>query len=214
MAIENKNIEIVKILMQNKNIDVNVKYILSKNGEKTPLHMAIEEESIEIAKLLIQNKNIDINTICITEDEKKTALHMAVQKESIDIVKLLLQNESIDINAKCIYNHKEFDSRYTYDSFDPYSRDEYVYETNTLEEKTALHIAVYKKKNIEITSLLIQDKRININIIYKCQISTKGDIYSSKMTEENKSKTVLDIAIERGIGEIVRNLIQKKIESP
>ena len=80
MAIEKNDISIVKLLLSNKNLDINSKKIeLSQYyGEKieillywiyelTALNIAVEYSNIEIIKLLLANDKIDINEISIVK---------------------------------------------------------------------------------------------------------------------------------------------------
>lgn len=77
-SIENKSIEIVKLLLTNTKIDVgsdNEKHIDYEGGgapdegnwRETPLFKAIEIENIEIIKLLLPHKEIDIGIRNIKE---------------------------------------------------------------------------------------------------------------------------------------------------
>ncbi|WP_342273365.1 ankyrin repeat domain-containing protein [Spiroplasma endosymbiont of Acasis viretata] len=89
-AVNNNNIEIVKLLLEN-DADINEQDI---NGS-TPLHWAIECNNIEIVKLLLEN-DADINE----QDINGCApLHWAIECNNIEIVKLLLENDA-DINAQ------------------------------------------------------------------------------------------------------------------
>lgn len=70
IAIEKGNIEIVKLLLKNEKIDVNISNRIKwhESGtdncnqyEKTALFLAIEKENIEIIELLLSNNKIDVN---------------------------------------------------------------------------------------------------------------------------------------------------------
>lgn len=80
MAIEKNDISIVKLLLSNKNLDINSKKIeLSQYyGEKieillywiyelTALNIAVGYSNIEIIKLLLANDKIHINAISIVK---------------------------------------------------------------------------------------------------------------------------------------------------
>ena len=70
IAVENRNIEAIQLLILNKHINVNEKsFHFIGNAiieERTPLHLAVENGSIRIIKLLLECKEIDINI----EDEQ------------------------------------------------------------------------------------------------------------------------------------------------
>ena len=70
IAVENRNIEAVRLLALNKYINVNEKsFHLIGNvriEERTQLHIAVENGYFEIIKLLLECKEIDINV----EDEQ------------------------------------------------------------------------------------------------------------------------------------------------
>ena len=82
---EGKNIDIVKLLLDRKDIDVN-----SKNNDGwTALMIASQEgKNIDIVKLLL-----DRNTCyCNTSFDNTTALEIAVERQNEDIVKILLEH--------------------------------------------------------------------------------------------------------------------------
>ena len=89
IAVENKNIEAVQLLILNKHINVNEKsYHFIGNArieERTPLHLAVENGYIEIIKLLLECKEIDIN---IEDEQAKKPIDYA----SNDEIKQLLNH--------------------------------------------------------------------------------------------------------------------------
>ena len=121
LAVENNNVEIVRSLLSNSNININYvssyesEQFIHRNGafpwydryQKTPLFQAVENENFEIVKLLKSNENVDVNCLCHFEYYKdreypikinRTPLSMAVAKNNIEITNLLLSNEKIDVN--------------------------------------------------------------------------------------------------------------------
>lgn len=81
IAIITNQIEIIKCLMENKDIDVNFKCAYLKEAaisnppvEKTALHISIENKNSEIIKLLMTNNSIDLN---IKDNDGKTPLELA-----------------------------------------------------------------------------------------------------------------------------------------
>ena len=137
-AVEKKNTEIVKLLLSNDKIDVNILCKDRYSQNETALLRAIKNDDLEIVRLLLLNKNININQVCkeytseyestrsqrkgtlatshkgkfITfKSSEKTALFVAVELSNVRIVELLLENDDIDINViNKLYEH---DSKYT-----------------------------------------------------------------------------------------------------
>ncbi|KRX09229.1 Protein kinase-like domain [Pseudocohnilembus persalinus] len=98
-AISEGHIQIVKILIQQPQIQIN-----SQSGfGRTPLHIAIVRESVEIVELLIQNKNIDIN---IQDKEFNTPMHLAAMQGNEIIVFKLIQafQQNIDFELRNFQN--------------------------------------------------------------------------------------------------------------
>ncbi|WP_339043682.1 ankyrin repeat domain-containing protein [Spiroplasma endosymbiont of Apeira syringaria] len=91
-AVNNNNIEIVKLLLEN-DADINEQDI---NG-CAPLHWAIECNNIEIVKLLLEN-DADINA---QEKSLATPLHLSIYTNNFDMIKLLLE-KGADLNIKDI----------------------------------------------------------------------------------------------------------------
>ena len=114
LAVEKKNVEIVKILLENDKLDINKfsnKY-LKKDGkkeeygkieeyEKTALYLAVEKQNAEIIRLLIDNDKIDLNivnrnyksyvekTFGYEDESRYTAFYAAVAEKNTKIIKLL-----------------------------------------------------------------------------------------------------------------------------
>jgi ankyrin repeat protein len=90
-AVSAENKDVVKLLLENKNIDPN-----SENEDLySPLYLAVWRENDEIVKLLLDNKKININAICRNNSEKQqTPLNKAVANKNVAIVKLLLEHNA------------------------------------------------------------------------------------------------------------------------
>lgn len=84
---------IIKLLLQHKDIDIN----LSNFFNKTPLHLVVESGHIEAATLLLGHPSIDVNR----KDADETALHKAIKNGNPKILQALLRHPNIDVNAKC-----------------------------------------------------------------------------------------------------------------
>ena len=154
IAIVKNNIEIVKLLLNCKNINVNLKTTFS-NTESTPLFTAINTNNIEVLKLLLNNKKVDINLKCkidgdIYPDEIVTPLHKAIDVGNTEIVNELLNCKEININLPSYYLVNG-----TYDYIDG----------------TPLDRAL-EKGNAEIVEILLNHEKIGITLnndeIFSC----------------------------------------------
>ena len=93
MAGENGNTECVKVLLTQKDINVNAQITGWDNKGYTPLHLAVEQGQTECVKLLLTHPNINTN---IKDNRGKTPLALAQEslfiiinkQEIIDILKL------------------------------------------------------------------------------------------------------------------------------
>ena len=100
LAVEKENIEIIKLLLTNDTLIIDVLNTYSGDGvnNKTALSLAVEKENIEIIKLLLTNVGINIlnNSIC---REKQTSL---VWSDTNDIknILFLLQEKGIDFSIR------------------------------------------------------------------------------------------------------------------
>lgn len=106
-AIEKENIEIIKLLLNNDNLEINCSYknISNKYNEEIPVfYLAIMKENIEIIELLSSNNKLNINNPIKRFKNsnfygfERPPFYLAVEKENIEIIKLLLANHEIDIN--------------------------------------------------------------------------------------------------------------------
>ncbi|KAK8841958.1 hypothetical protein M9Y10_026914 [Tritrichomonas musculus] len=198
IAIEKENIEIVKILLTRKDIDINF-YWKSKiesyliDDKKTALHLAVEKSNVEIVKLLLLYQNIDVN--CLTLAFKgpdlieKTALQIAVENENAEIVKLLLSKPNIDVNKYMICNT--------------------LLRSCHRKEMTALCIAV-EKDNIEITYLLCLHPYTNINIPF-IQSCDSGEQCIPPRRILLEKKTPFQIATEHNNQTICQIILMKHL---
>ena len=94
LACVRNNIEIVKLLINNLNININC---VNKYG-LTAFHYACIHNSIEIIKLLLNNSQLNLN---IYDKNGYTAFHYACSNGNIEIIKLLINEPRLNIN---IYN--------------------------------------------------------------------------------------------------------------
>ena len=99
LAVEYKNIEIIKHLLQNKNVDINKYYIKSnvddkydEDGKKcsteeykikrSPLHLAVHNNNVDIVKILLNQKNIDLNA---KDNDGKTPIELTNNMEILNL---------------------------------------------------------------------------------------------------------------------------------
>ncbi|KAK8849908.1 hypothetical protein M9Y10_018497 [Tritrichomonas musculus] len=210
MAIENDNIELLKLLLSNEKLDLNVLYdgyYYSEPNLKTALQMAVEKENIEMLQLLLSSNNIDINKASIikykNEKEKvkyeKTALFTAIEKGNENIIKLLLSFNGVDINKATKYRKKILKNLEN-DDF------EYYVERIIYDEISPLDIAV-DLENLDIIQLLLNEKKINVNIRRKKEIIKMAPSENKIIKRILKEETILNAAIEKQNIKIIKFLI-------
>jgi len=88
---ENGSMEIVKLLLSSKKINLEVK----NHKGKTPFLLACEKDNTEIITLLL-SYNVDVNT---TDDRNFNALHICCFNSCIETIKLLVTKTKINCNA-------------------------------------------------------------------------------------------------------------------
>ena len=196
-AVLHDNSKIVKLLLNDKNIDVNKKsyqkFFLADSfihmNENIPLFMAIENKNIEIIKLLLSHPKIDINMYSLIYDANKnpnenensklfhrqTALYLTIKSECLEIVKLLLNHPNVDVNIM---------------SFNTNSDDKY--------EETPLYCSIRENKD-EITKLFLMHPKINVNI--------KSHIF---IKEYEINEPALNLAIKNENTPIVKLLLDSQ----
>lgn len=90
----NKNVPLVKVLLQSDIIDVNATTNWLFAGNTTPLMLASEKELTEIARLLVKHIDIKIN---LQNSLGDTALMLAIIKQHVSIVDILINADKIDL---------------------------------------------------------------------------------------------------------------------
>ena len=81
MAVEKENLKIIKLLLSNDKIDVNI-INKSNNDEKSTLHLAVQNKNIDIIRFLLSFKNIDFN---VKDDKEKKPIEYATNDEIIQL---------------------------------------------------------------------------------------------------------------------------------
>lgn len=209
-AIEKENLEIIQLLLNKKEIDVNIKSTVTFEKlmksradcatfkcEVTPLYQAIEKENPKIVELLLlNNQEIQVNLKSIIHEyigyqktEKRheiTPLNRAIKGENLDIIQLLLSRKEIDVNLK---------STIAYDKGK-------MKELN--KETTPLYKAI-KKGNLQIVQFLLNRKEIDVNL--KSEVPGDKDDFHYR---ERCNKTPLYQAIEQENLEIFELLLNQE----
>lgn len=176
--------EIMNELLQEKDIDVNIK---SKKYKYTPLHYAIKGKHIECIKLLLNHPNIDL--IDIYKDGM-TLLNCSISEKDDDISKMIVNHNKYK-NVKDNYNSLEYASKFNLintiielinKDYELISNNYNTFQIETLIEKVLgtendkiinkiaekykeLILPLIIKKNINITNklLIILENIINYN---------------------------------------------------
>ncbi|KAK8838914.1 hypothetical protein M9Y10_032373 [Tritrichomonas musculus] len=194
MLVEKGDTEMVKLLLLNGNIDINIinkyehktndKYeyfyeVVNRNRyEKNVLYAAVENENTEIVKILLNIEDIDVNFLnkkneMIYEEmrnskSEETALYTAIDKSNLEIVDLLLSNNKIDVNI--MNKYEDDDENYEY---------------------TALYFAV-DKGEIKIIESLLTKENIEINKLNKYEDEEKTALHNAV---NNKNMNIIDILL-------------------
>ncbi len=92
MAIIKGNVDIVKALLLQGDIDVN-----SYNLHRSPLHLCIQENKPMVLQALIQSGKVDVNSVEEHDPKQLTALMQAVSMGKPKMVEALLKSRDIDI---------------------------------------------------------------------------------------------------------------------
>lgn len=210
LAVKMQNIEIIKLLLNVKEINVNC--IISTRGKKSTneasLHTAIKLNNLEIVQLLLSKPEIDVNIKLVInekndhDNERKievTPICLAVRKNNLEMLKLLLFTNKIDLNTKLIYSCNECIEMETfYDDFGmeickPF-KNKYTYI-----EKSLFQIAV-DNGNLEIVNFLLSYLKSDIN-----------EIFVVKETIKNlKNKKCILIKIKKTA--LIQAILQKNVE--
>lgn len=127
MQLKKKTLKLSKLLLSNKNIDVNVPYKLSKDTEE-------EFNSNQKGCGYCEYYSDDTENI----NKNKTALNIAVENNNTEIVKLLLENEKIDVN---------YISKYDRTAYSEYRGK--CHDYNNI-EKRHLYILLMKMKTLKL----------------------------------------------------------------
>ena len=212
-------IDIVKLLLDKKGIDVNY-----KNNGWTALMLASHKGNIDTVKLLLDRKDIDVNS---KNKYGGTALISASLEGNIDTVKLLLDRKDIDVNSKSNDGWTALIKAFIYGRIDVVKLllDRKDIDVNSVDDEglTVLMMAC-DGGNIDIVKLLLDRKDIDVN-------SKNNDGWTALMIASQEGKnidivkllldrntcycntsfdntTALEIAVERQNEDIVKILLE------
>lgn len=204
IAVEIGNAEIVKQLLSNDKIDVNltnkfivnstIKGVMMENTwkwwlveEKFKWSEWSDEEGLDEGQV-----DDDENLYLWNDDYEGTALHLAVEKGNLEIVQLLLSSPKLDINIKAKkYSHMNPINPTTMKE----ENEDYGYCYYEDSEKNALCIAI-EKENTGIVQQLLSFENIDVN--EKCKIKS------------NSEKSPLHLAVLKKNIEIIKLLLKNK----
>ena len=185
LAVKKGNIDIIKFLLENEKIDLNIINVSHemKNSSNNELeeNWWVEKESYS-SKFVIH---------------EETVLFLAIEEGNNEIIKLLLENPKTDLN-------KISTVHYHVDKYQDDDKDDDKYEV------TPLFLSM-EKRNLDIFKLLLQNEKVDPNIMNKIyNIYT----YETGGTEEEYECTVFYQAVYDGNLEFAKILIENEKVDP
>ena len=198
-AIFHNQIEIIKLLLDRKDIDVNIKY-----------QDKYDFDNWDAEKMKIKDKmrGKTYNKSKYRKIMDKTALYIAIEKKYCEIVRLLLGNENIDVNEKSLIKSCEI--------FGNHKR---IMEEEKSTELTPLYLAV-ENENCDIVQILIGHKNIDVNLKSVSTCTNYVSIYKNvdeeqnedefKKIEKSKEETSIHNAVSKGNMKIIQVLLNHK----
>ena len=207
IAIENKNEEIVSLLLMHKKININKKLIIKKSKddhsekiiksseEKSMLNYAAISDNESIIQNLLNKTNIRPNEITnlhkeisnqddlilYKENQQMTALTTAIINNKLKSVQCFLDCEKIDPNLALNFNYNN-------------------YNDNSIEKKYAFHIAI-ENDFTDILNLMIQRKNVDL-----CKKFIKKE-YTRSTQNKLISESIIYFAVKRLKIESLKSLL-------
>ena len=180
VAIEKENIEIIKLLLANKNIDVNIPNMedaFTGGGDemvwkRTALYNAIRKRNNDIVKLLLQNDKIDVNipgkewADWAAGGERgegttlRSPLYLSISTQNDEISRILLGYENLDVN---FINGNFINKDDNVNTINDDKIDVDSDEIHFFWKATVLHSLV-SIRSIELIGLLMNHKDVDVNI--------------------------------------------------
>lgn len=171
----------VKFLLQNKDIDVNIGYE-KDNQISPPIFTAIDKDNIEILKILLERNDIDVNRIVdgytplsyAFRNEKKESFKFLINHPKVDINLIIknetpiifeaIENDNIEV-IRYFLNNPSFDINQKY-PINPYETDEYplfYYLIILLKDEEIINILINHPK-FDLKSTIIFDD-LNLSLL-------------------------------------------------
>lgn len=146
-AIENKNKQMIELLLKNPDIDVNLE-------NSAAFYCAVESNDNEIIDLFLKHPKIDLSEKEQTNinPEERTLFFLAVEKNNIKLAKILLSQPNTNINVR----YKEI------------MRSGYF-------EMVPLHYAI-DNNSAEMVELLLSQPNIDVNAKFKYYYNKKDQV--------------------------------------
>jgi ankyrin repeat protein len=167
-AVQNELKDIVKFLLLQRGIDVN---LVSADGW-TPLHTAVHRNNSEIIELLLQQDKVNVDAV---DNKKKTPLHIAAESNNKEAAELLLKKKAIDIASLDAQQLTPLDTAIQLPVLDGATQ-----QSNT--EITLLLLKKMKEKGLKISDVIYE--KIN----QKPNFHNNGEIHH--LANELKQNTV------------------------
>lgn len=211
ISVAHENIEVVKLLLSEENININAEItLLKKINRKThkeistnksfPLIKAVEKGNFEIVKILLMHKNIDVNLSSMSyyKYEKEKNLNHGLTLKNTQILKyqkcalhIAVKQKNLEI-IKLLLNKENIDANIKIESIEYYSDsdprnssyDGYIKSKDEKSEDTALTLAI-NDKSIEVIKLLLSYENIDVNCPSFNSIETKNEVNTND--RNNKS---------------------------
>ena len=179
-AIQKGNVEIVRALLRNPNLNVNRIY-----GDKNALSIAIFVGNIEIVKAILENPNIDVNQKQKLGYKGFTALCVAIERNNINCVNILLNDNRTNPNVKLIKKWKDN-------------------EGNGKVELNPLIYAIVKAKDMNIVRAILNSRNLKLDK----KLDWKG-IFGEKGKGKIEGLTPLCFAISYDNINAIKLLLEK-----
>jgi len=193
-AIRKKSIEIVRLLVANKTLDLNTTNFMGKSSLGVLISGEDFTGKVEMVQALLSHDTIDVNKVDKFGD---TPLLMAIRKKSVEIVKLLIANKTLDVNMTNAHGGSPL--AYVISSPDNPGKIEII-KTLLSHDK----IEVNKVDNYGLTPLIEAIFTESIEVIEALLVHHKIDVNLETMD----GFTAILIAIEEGEVEVLKLLLE------